>query len=1298
MADKKKADKARSTSVKRGKTATSAKAPKSGKRASAASGKTTPSEKDQWRELVDTSAAWIWKTDADIKHTYTNTFVTKCLGYPPDEFLRLRTLDLIHPDDRDQVRNLLKHAMARGKGWSEEVLRWRHKDGSWRYIESSGSGLFDKKGNFLGLCGVDRDITDQLNSARDMKEREARLRNAQQLSHIGDWMYTIQSDTLRWSDELYRIFEIDPAKTGLSLDHLLNRIHPEDRATFKAELSDNLPFRSDYRILLPDGRVKYIQEKIVVHRDQQGLVTSYSGTAQDITERKLTESKLKEDAELFQSLTEQSITGVTLIQDNVFVYVNPHLAKILGYQVVEMIGLSPHDLADEDDRQMVQEQFRKRLSGEVSSVRYSFKTHTKTGEPKNLEIHGAAITFRGRPAIMATVLDITERKQAEETLRRSEARYRTLYEGTPVMMHSINAQGLLVSVSDQWLKTLGYAREEVLGRRSTEFLDEPSGMYARTVVIPEFMRTGTCTNIPYTFVKKNGERVDTLLSAIAERDESGNVMRSLAVIVDMTEKKRTEDALRNSEKMLQTIIDAEPECVKLLDVNANLIMMNRAGLEMLQVETLEQVKGQCVCPLITSEYKDPFLDLTKRVFQGESGTLLFEIVGVKGRHLWLETHAVPLRNEKEEIIALLGLTRNVTERIQKDEALRQSEERFRAITMTATDAILLMDDRGRIVYWNPAAERIFDYSAEEAQGQDLHKFLAPQRMQGNYQKGFARFVVTGQGPVINKAVELVAMKKDGTEFPIEVSTSAMNISGKWHALGMVRDITERKRAEEALRENQARLDLALQSAHMGVWRWEIKENRRYFDELTCQLLGVAAETFTGTAEEFYQTVHPEDREKVNAALSRTLERDALYEPAYRVIWPDGSVRHIAARAKLVRDEKGQPTRINGILWDVTDQNLLEQELIKTQKLESIGTLAGGIAHDFNNLLQGIFGYISMAKLTYDQKEKSLAMLEQAEKALHLSVNLTSQLLTFSKGGKPVKKIFALRPVIENSVKFALSGSPVTPVVIIDDDLSSIDADEGQVGQVIQNIVLNAEQAMPLGGTIMIKAENVPASRVPSLQGEAKDHYIAISIQDQGTGIPADHVPRIFDPYFTTKEKGSGLGLATSYSIIRNHGGTITVISELGKGTVFTIYLPATDAQAVQAVVSLASTTVRKGRILVMDDEQVVREIAGELIRELGHEVDFAEHGEEALDKYQQAMANGKPFDIVILDLTIRGGMGGLKTVKKLLEMDPGVKAVVSSGYSDDADAADYHKQGFKTYLKKPYTIDSLREVLNEMLA
>jgi len=393
---------------------------------------------------------------------------------------------------------------------------------------------------------------------------------------------------------------------------------------------------------------------------------------------------------------------------------------------------------------------------------------------------------------------------------------------------------------------------------------------------------------------------------------------------------------------------------------------------------------------------------------------------------------------------------------------------------------------------------------------------------------------------------------------------------------------------------------------------------------------------------------------------------------------------------------GRPSMV-GFLNDISEKRLLEDERLKTQKLESIGTLAGGIAHDFNNLLQGVFGFISMAKLTYNQKEKSLAMLEQAEKALHQSVNLTSQLLTFSKGGKPVKKVASLRPVIENAARFALSGSRNEATITIADDLLSVEIDEGQIGQVIQNIVLNADQAMPLGGRIAITGRNISSSPTTARNLQLTGDCIEIVIQDQGTGIPAEHLTRIFDPYFTTKEKGSGLGLATSYSIIRNHDGLITVSSEMGKGTTFTITLPASAVAAAQEKTLTDVPSGNRGRILVMDDEQVVRDVTGEILRSLGHEVECVDRGEAAVAQYRTAMVQGRPFDIVILDLTIRGGMGGAEAIKELLKIDPHVKAVMSSGYSEDASLSKYHKQGFRAILRKPFTVEDLQSTLNKLL-
>jgi len=509
---------------------------------------------------------------------------------------------------------------------------------------------------------------------------------------------------------------------------------------------------------------------------------------------------------------------------------------------------------------------------------------------------------------------------------------------------------------------------------------------------------------------------------------------------------------------------------------------------------------------------------------------------------------------------------------------------------------------------------------------------------------------------------------------------------------IVRDISERKRAEHALRSSETRFRSIIEHASTGILVAD-SETRQivYANPEICRLLGYRQQELQ--ALEATDLAVPEEASLSTVGFQAHAE-GKLHATERTIRRKDGSsVRMSISSVQMEYD--GRPAMV-GFFLDISEKRLLEDERLKTQKLESIGTLAGGIAHDFNNLLQGIFGFISMAKLTLDQKEKALAMLARAEKALHQSVNLTSQLLTFSKGGRPVKKVLDLRPVIENAAAFALSGSRITYEMAADADLRTVEADEGQLGQVIQNIVLNADQAMPLGGLIRISARNMPAAAlVPhaDLQGD----LVEISIRDQGGGIPPEHLPRIFDPYFTTKEKGSGLGLATAYSIIRNHGGLVRVRSEIGKGTTFRIYLPASDAAAEKQKNPAIPAAIRKARILVMDDEEVVRAVTGELLTSIGHDVAFAESGETALEAYQAARDAGTPFDAVILDLTIRGGMGGIETLRKLKEIDPNIKAVVSSGYSDDAAMSNYREQGFQAFLKKPYAMEELQSTLNALL-
>ncbi|MEA1996521.1 MAG: PAS domain-containing protein [Gemmatimonadota bacterium] len=392
----------------------------------------------------------------------------------------------------------------------------------------------------------------------------------------------------------------------------------------------------------------------------------------------------------------------------------------------------------------------------------------------------------------------------------------------------------------------------------------------------------------------------------------------------------------------------------------------------------------------------------------------------------------------------------------------------------------------------------------------------------------------------------------------------------------------------------------------------------------------------------------------------------------------------------LRDADGEVDGIIGLASDITERRMLEEERIKASKLESIGILAGGIAHDFNNILTSILGNISLGKMTVNEEDEVFPRLTEAEKAVQRAKDLTQQLLTFSKGGAPIKKSTSIRELIMDSALFAVRGSNVRCRFHIPNDLWPVEVDEGQISQVINNLIINADHAMPDGGYIDVTAGNIAdgSKDIPLLK---KKKYVKITVKDRGTGIHPEHLLNIFDLYFSTKPKGSGLGLATSYSIIKKHGGHISVDSKQGQGTVFMIYLYASNRKIREKEDEHKNLPSIKGRVLLMDDEKSIRSISGKMLKHLGHEVKFAHDGGEAVRLYRKAMDSDKPFDVVIMDLTIPGNMGGKEAIRKLQEVDPDVRAIVSSGYSNDPVLSDFRKYGFRSVVSKPYNIEELKE-------
>ena len=695
--------------------------------------------------------------------------------------------------------------------------------------------------------------------------------------------------------------------------------------------------------------------------------------------------------------------------------------------------------------------------------------------------------------------------------------------------------------------------------------------------------------------------------------------------------------------------------------------------------------------------KEEFLRAIDAALNGEkSFELDYTFFRKDGSEAILHTIGQVFRDLSGAPVRMAGTVQDITEQKRIELRLRNSEDKFRTIFDQANDGMLIIDISKQIfIETNRTFCRMLGYSRQEMLGlgiADIH----PEKDLAAVQAVFEQ-QLQGQ---LSVAENVPVKRRDGTVFYTDISAARIDMGGNICMMGIFRDISERRQSEKLLRESEAFVRRILDCVDEGFIVVDQQFRILTANRVYCDHVGLPVEEVLGRHcyEISHNQSHPCHEEGEDCCVEKVFARGFPHTCYHRHEDAGGNITYVETKGFPLKDSSGVVIQAIETISDITEKRLLEDERLKVQKLEAIGTLAGGIAHDFNNLLQGVFGYLSIAKLLTD-REKSIAALEEAERALQLSIKLTNQLLTFSKGGSPVKKPMDLQVVIDNAVRFSLSGSSATCQITSLEDINMVEADEGQITQVIQNIILNAIQAMPEGGRIEITARNISADDPDLPEGLYESAYVEIGISDQGSGIAEENLINIFDPYFTTKKKGSGLGLATSYSIIKNHAGKIRVISAPEQGSTFFIYLPASagSSRQEQPQQRQVNTASRPGRILVMDDEPMIIEIAGSMIKFLGHEVSCALNGEEAVAQYQTARQSGKPFDIVILDLTIRGGAGGVETMRKLKELDPQVKSVVSSGYADNAVVANFREYGFLATLNKPYSVDELQTVINSIL-
>ncbi len=656
-------------------------------------------------------------------------------------------------------------------------------------------------------------------------------------------------------------------------------------------------------------------------------------------------------------------------------------------------------------------------------------------------------------------------------------------------------------------------------------------------------------------------------------------------------------------------------------------------------------------------------------------------------------HSIADYYEKQNMV--IGTIQDITELREAERERWRSENRFRSFVENANDIVYALSPQGVFTYLSPNWQDFVGISATEAVGKRATDFVHPDDV-ALCNDFLQRVLATGEK---QRGVEYRVKHRDGSwRWHVSNGSPIRDTEGNVvEYMGIARDVTERKRSESALAAEKERLAVTLRSIGDAVITTDTQGRVMIMNSVAEQLTGWTQAQAQGIPlSDIFTIINEQTRRPSEDPVKKILSTGKTIELANHtvLISRDGTERPIADSGAPIRDNNGNIIGVVLVFRDMTEKQKLMDAAQRADKLESLGILAGGIAHDFNNLLGGIYGYIDIANECTTEHTVS-RYLHQALNTIDRARGLTQQLLTFAKGGAPVKNIEQLSSFIQDTVQFALSGSSVTAQFDLPFDLWPCDVDKEQIGQVIDNIIINAVQAMPAGGKIEIGASNIAITRgqIPDLSA---GDYVRICIRDFGVGIPKEYLSHIFDPFYSTKAKGHGLGLATCYSILDRHGGSIDVQSQPGVGTVFFLYLPAIP-DAVPAPVGgvNANTFEGEGTFVVMDDEEVMQNTMKAMLETFGFRVVLTSDGREAVDFFRKETHAGRWVAGMIFDLTIPGGQGGKQAIEQIRKLSSDAVVFVSSGYSEDPVMANPGQFGFTASICKPFRRVELAQLLRE---
>jgi PAS domain S-box-containing protein len=1053
----------------------------------------------------------------------------------------------------------------------------------------------------------------------------------------------------------------------------------------EAKLRLELQHSAEWRHTLRDGRK--IDVEIISHTlAYQGRKAAFV-IVQEITERK-EKQKLILDSEIrHRSLFENMQEGFAYCRmifendqpvDFEYLEVNQAFENITGLK--NAVG--------------------KRVTEAIPGIRESnpelFEAYgriARTGKPEKYEVYikslntwFSASLYSIQQGYFASVFsDITKQKEGEEQLSKSERRFHQLFDDAPVGYHEIDRQGRIVEVNRTELEMLGFSANDMLGRPPWEFIVEReiSRKAIDAKLVGAILSEHTYER---TFRRKNGTTVNALISDRALRNEAGEIVGIRSTVQDISGRKQSEEALRSSEERLKLALAATLTGVWEWDVRTNDVFWSQECYRIVGMDSSTEKTLQGFQKLVHPDDLDLFNGAVQRSLSHKTPFAIeFRTITPRGEVLWLSNMGSTEYDAGGNPIRIIGTINDITQR-------KKAEQELRLLAQTlasAQDCISITDLENRFLFVNDAFRDTYGYTTGDLLGKDVSVLrtvntpaaTTDQILHGTQGGGW-------HGEILNR-------RKDGSEFPVELWTSVVkDEAGNPVAMvGVARNITTRKAAEEDIRQSGEQFRLIAENVEDMIAVLDLDGRRIYNSPSYKGILG-DPESLRGT--DGFQEVHPEDLERVKRVFRDTVRTGFGQRIEYRLMRPDGTERTIDSKGSVMRDGDGKVSRVVVVSRDVTEEKRLAAQSLRSQRMESIGTLAGGLAHDLNNVLAPIMMAIEVLRRKIPEKDGQ-SILNTLETSAKRGADIVRQVLAFGRGVKGERILVQLRHVAIELAKIAGETFPKSIDIRTNmpRNLWTVLADPTQMHQVLLNMLVNARDAMPRGGTLTLSAENIVLDEQYSrthLDAKPGAH-VCVVITDTGTGIPAAIREKIFEPFFTTKEigMGTGLGLSTTSAIVRSHGGFITLESEVGKGTAFRIYIPATGAiSGVEAGSEEAELPAGNGElVLVIDDEAAIREITKETLQAYGYTVMTAGDGAEGVALFANNQENIK---VVITDIMMPV-MDGTAAILALKKIKPDVKIIAASGLGSKGHFTPPPKSSIQGFLSKPYTAEKVLNVL-----